>query len=249
MEIEKALFRNRDENSFTARLFEGYVFPECYNEKDTKSKTFFPDLIQRINNGIDRCGGIIKGKLECNELTEFQSSKIPIDLEFIDGMLFVECVDLFAALGKGSEDKTEFDAIVVAKNNYDEKRILLVFEIKCFSDLQYEEIERQQDRLNELKKLYQDFDYFHVALISEDNLKNAKNIFLKFRDKITDKPIKNLSIISWQDILKDLPENKYILQERIKLSSRSLPKEISKYGDISEPPRNLMSQQETIPRK
>jgi hypothetical protein len=224
MKIEEALFRNRDENSFTARLFEGYVFPKCYDEKDKKSKTFFRDLIQRINNGTDRC----------EEFSKLKPLNIPSDdLEFIDGMLFVECIDLFAANKGKSKDKTEFDAIIIAKNKNDEKKILLIFEIKCYSDLTCKEIKRQQARLNALEKLYQDFNYFHIALISEDNLTHAGMVYQKIGTAVTKIQINNFAIISWKDILGDftnggLTDREYILQKRITPTSRLLPKKIPK---------------------
>jgi hypothetical protein len=75
--IEKALFYNRDENSFTARLFEGILFPKFYNRNDE-----FVDFIKTINNANKRCRDIIKQKAEENVVATFS---IPIELNLREG--------------------------------------------------------------------------------------------------------------------------------------------------------------------
>jgi hypothetical protein len=235
MKIEDALFLNRDENSFTARLFEGSIFPACYRELDASQRIFFPQFIQRINKGLQRCSSYSK----------LLAANIPDSLEFKEGMLFVECIDLFAANQKACDDKTEFDAIIAAYDEVNQKNVLLVFEVKCFSDLNCSEIIRQQKRLEELTTIFenlpdnQGFEYYHIALIAEDNLKHATKLYAQLSDAYSNKSINNFSIITWEDLLGDIPESDYLMRNRIKTISRSLSRTISG-GVGSKPTRGLM---------
>jgi hypothetical protein len=236
MNIEDALFCNRDENSFTARLFEGSVFPQCYKEPEI----FFPAFIRKINKGMQRC------ETYC-EKENLSPVEIPETLKFKDGMLFAECVDLFAAANKMDkgvlanykkavagfqEDKTEFDTIIVAEDNNNET-VLLVFEVKCYSNLEHTELKRQQNNLNVLQHVF-GFDYYHIALIAEDYLKHAKKIF----QQIADDKLKNFSIISWKDLLGDDTETNYLKNQRFKGQSLKLSKTISK--EVRSNPRSLI---------
>lgn len=213
IDIQEAIFLNRDENSFTARLFEGILFPLFY-----KDNIEFEKFVKILNVANSRSREVILKKTNENIVSDIP---LPNDLNFKQGMLFVECVDLFSACGKGSNDKTEFDVVIVAENSH-AKSFVIVIEVKCYSNMQIEEIKRQQKLLTDLMKEYDFSDFFHIALISEDNLKNAKSVFKKDRALLN----KDIFVISWQDLLvpyliKNTTRFKKVCFNRIKKINKS----------------------------
>jgi hypothetical protein len=168
------LHSNRDENSFTARLFEGILFPKFYRDPSS-----FKGFLEKVNESSFANLAILNNRFD----TQFpEPKKVPTDLEFVDAMLFVECVDMFSAFKQGFEDKTEYDCMIFGRTT-DEKIHVIVIEIKAYSDLDPGEIKRQRKHLESLKNKL--FDIFHyVVLISYDNLKNAgKKMFYQMINK------------------------------------------------------------------
>jgi len=219
--IVEGIFRSRDENSFTARLFEGTIFPNCY-----KSREFYEQFCRNLSMWAGKHGD----KTQSCDLHELENT------EFVDGMLFVECVDLYSFAGERYPDKTEFDAIIIASEG--SKKKLIVFEVKCYDDLQAKELARQQYHLNALMPLYDYDQYFHIGLISKDNLENAKKIFNQINNSIDfemcdekhnkrvetlSDGLKSFAIVTWQDIF----DASYLPATRFKSCSYRLPKTIS----------------------
>jgi hypothetical protein len=168
------LHSNRDENSFTARLFEGILFPQFYRDPSS-----FKGFLEKVNGSSINNLAYLNKRFD----TRFPETKrLPDDLEFVDAMLFVECVDMFSAFEKGAEDKTEFDCMIFGRSP-DAQIHTIVIEVKAYSDLDPGEIERQRKHLESLKNKL--FDIFHhVVLISYDNLKNAgKKMFYPMINK------------------------------------------------------------------
>jgi len=210
MDIEEILHRNRDENSFTSRLFESYIIPHL-KENNENAKRF----IISLKKGFKGCKDILDKKGEnCAE-----TINIPEDFEYIDSMLFVEAIDLFSALGKCAEDKTEFDAMVVYRK--ETERFVLTFEVKCFQSLDEEELLRQKKRLEELTKIYEQenkkVSFIHIILISE-HLLNSKTNFFRLTKRNNNLKI---ALITWRDIKAYIPQN------------RICDKDLSNYKTIS----------------
>ena len=113
-------------------------------------------------------------------------------------MPFLENIDLYSycinkiGCKKKKIDKTEFDYVIVAKDK-SEKEILIVFEVKCFTDLRHEEIMRQNKWLEYYKSFCLFHDYYHIALISYENIERGTVPKREFKTE-------NFSIISWDDI-------------------------------------------------
>ena len=178
--ITEAIHYNRDENSFTARLFERMA------KRFESEPNYFREFIERI-----------KDSTKCNYKITWQN------LLYCDSMLFLENYDLYSycinQIGEENTnlqnikvDKTEFDFVIVAKDG-NKNDILIVFEVKCFSNLDKEEIERQNKWLEIYKNAKLFNNYYHIALISYENF-NRGSIIKQLGN------INNFSIITWEDI-------------------------------------------------
>ena len=199
MRFSKIIHYNRHENSFTARVFESYLFP-LWNNDFSAFDNFVEMLMLRSKANHD----YLSDKFGETGITYFE----PDDkYTFVDGMLFLENMDIYGYcenhddkkkldLSEDKVDKTEFDCVIVAKDKKGNE-IALVFEVKCFSNLEKEEIIRQ----NKLFKEYQGAGLFsrfhHFALISCENLENGRI----FADKCFGKLI-NFYFITWDDFFK-----------------------------------------------
>ena len=198
--IESAIHHNRDENSFTARLFERLIL------KFENDNNFFNTFIKTIKDRANHNKSFI------NNLT-----LTPPDygnLKYIDGMPFMENIDLYSYCKNNNLnidfkeeviDKTEFDYIIVAEDEK-QQQIIIVFEVKCFSDLKNDEIIRQNNLLQKYQKagLYNRF--YHIALISHENLVNATVIKIPYPNTL------NFSIVTWDDV-KEYVDNTRIKRE------------------------------------
>ena len=186
--IQNIIHYNRDENSFTARFFESLV------PKFLSDNSYFQSFVDCIFNNANRN----KIELRNESLGQFHN----VTLVYTDSMPFMENMDLYSfcklnkipvKLNKQNIDKTEFDYVITAVNDEGED-VFIVFEVKCFSDLDKKEIERQ----NKLLKIYQGAGlyhrFYHFALISEENFTNGKVIRNKFMD------VDNLGIITWGNV-------------------------------------------------
>jgi hypothetical protein len=119
--------------------------------------------------------------------------KVPVELVFVDAMLFVECVDMYSATKKGWLDKTEFDCIIFGRSP-DEQIHAIVIEVKAYTDIEPKELDRQKQHLAGLKNDLFD-SYNHIVLISYDNLIYAsENLF-----KTIVNPPNNVLILTWDD--------------------------------------------------
>ncbi|MBF0430775.1 MAG: hypothetical protein HQK83_05820 [Fibrobacteria bacterium] len=161
-------------------------------------------------------------------------------LFFEDGMLFLESLDIAAyyeAINEGFKntlenrlfefkkkkdenikktpetlrvDKTEFDCVILCKNQQGEEE-LLVIEVKCYTDLDEEEIERQQVILKTLVDEKCIAQYHHFTLISYSNVINPKSnsIWAKERFKELDN---DLHIVTWDDFAEYLCDDRMPIQ-------------------------------------
>lgn len=213
MENSNFLHWNRDENSFTARLFEGILFP-----KFKKSKEAFNEFLKLLEDKSNHNLYCIKNKFPSTNITSWKNEK---ELSFKDGMLFLECVDMFSYIKhefineKGKEnlekiskylpdkipDKTEFDCVILCEDK-DHREHLIVFEVKCYTDLNSKELNRQHNWLEIFKGTGLIHNYYHFGLIAYDNLKNAQGIFncKNFKDD-------NLFILTWEDFRQYVTES------------------------------------------
>ncbi len=195
--IEKAIHYNRDENSFTSRLFEQMYY------KFINDKIEFDKFINKINKSVKFNNDLIKNQ-------SLHNIDIP-KLTFIDLMLFMENLDLYGfcrdnlitiEIEKSEIDKTEFDVMFVCSDS-DKKRVVIVFEVKCFTDLIYNELIRQNNLLNKYKSRLFD-DYYHIALISSENLDNGTMIKKGLFNNLY-----NFGIITWNDIRCYIDEKRF----------------------------------------
>lgn len=224
--IDRILHYNRDENSFTARLFERLIIG--FEQNNDFFKTFISKIITSAN----------KNKIE---LGNDSMATLPnMNLQYTDGIEFVENLDLYSYcisnnialdINKETIDKTEYDFIFSAKA--EDKNIIVVFEVKCFSDLDRHEIERQNYFLQKYKdsKLYDEF--YHIALISFENY--TRGIVPK--ENFTD--VKNFSIITWDDIKEFIDDKRF----RKDIEFNGLHKTISLNGQ-GENKRYLLKKEE-----
>ena len=222
--ISDIIHFNRDENSFTARFFERLI-PKF--EKSNEEFNHFLSIIQKtaVYN---------KGQLKNNNLQPPSFSK----MKYLDSMPFLENIDLYSycknndiqiEIDEESVDKTEFDYVITAEDESREQ-IIIVFEVKCFSDLREEEIVRQNKLLEEYKKVRLFDEYFHIALISHENFINGRVPQNSFQNANC------FSIITWDDI-KEFIDSKRIKNE-IELSQ--LKKVIHKKNGKGETDRFLI---------
>ncbi len=144
-------------------------------------------------------------------------------------MIFLENFDIYAycknhdikiELNENNIDKTEFDFVIIAKTK-DNQFIVIAFEVKCFTDLNYEEIKRQNKLLEIYKNAKLFSDYYHFALISYENNNNGD-----IPKKTLDGKFHNYAIITWDDI-KDFIDFSRIKKD---IEFRSLFKTIQKNG-------------------
>jgi hypothetical protein len=127
----------------------------------------------------------------------------------------------------GYDDKTEFDVFIVAENTLG-KSVLLIIEVKCYSDLKINELIRQQYHLNRLQTLFYFENFYYIVLIAEDNVKNAKGVF---RKGIDNELKKDVFVISWQDLVKPyLSQNPNRFSNECFTLSKKVNKESGKGG-------------------
>lgn len=214
--LKQAIHFNRDENSFTARLFE-HLFHKFSNEEK-----IFDDFILNISKKT------LSNKHLINE-KKLNAIEPELKLKYIDGMLFVENFDLYCfckkhnlktELNNENIDKTEFDCIIVAENESSES-IAIVFEVKCFTDLKEDEVIRQNKLLESYKNANLFKEFYHLALISHENITRGKMI-----RKTNFPTLNNFSIISWEDIKDYIPDSRF--NKHIEFSS--LSKKVTKHG-------------------
>jgi hypothetical protein len=201
LRVSEIIHYNRDENSFTARFFERLIIRFEKNKKD------FNDFLAVI----ERAAAANNKDLLKNESLQPPSFGI---LYYEDSMPFLENIDLYGfcnsndietGLEMEDIDKTEFDFVITAIDDHG-KSTIIVFEVKCFTDLVHEEIDRQNKLLvkYQIAGLYNKF--YHIALISYENLVRGQVL------KQTFEGAKNFSIISWEDV-KEFIDYKRIKKE------------------------------------
>lgn len=198
--------QNRNENSFTSRLFEGVLFPGW--ENNPQSFSIFSKML--VNSSKKNQQTIMK-RLKANKKGFEETYLKPwpnTNLKFKTGMVFMELWDVYAAASEQLTaskfsycnhkeiDKTEIDAVVLCQDeNYDEH--LLAFELKCYTDLNFEGIKRQNYWLEFYRKNKIIANFHHFAIISYHNLKHAKTVF----NKQSNRGITNgLYLITWDDL-------------------------------------------------
>jgi len=200
MAFSDIIHYNRDENSFTARLFEYTLFPMWASNPGTFIK-FLNILIHASKQNRNQ----ITDKYPHANIKAFHLPN-PINFTFKEGMLFLEALDIYGycknnniSLSK-SPDKTEFDCVIVCEettNDSSKKEHIIVFEVKCYTDLLASEIERQNDWLEEYKKAGLFNEYHHFALISKSNQNNARDTF---NNPVNFSKCRNgLYIVNWGD--------------------------------------------------
>lgn len=188
--ISSVIHYNRDENSFTARFFERLIIR--FEQKTEDFSNFLSCVEIAASNN--------KKILE-NETLQPPTFGI---LKYEDSMPFLENVDMYSyckmkgieiEIDKDSIDKTEFDFVITAADDSN-KSTIIVFEVKCFTDLKLSEIKRQNDILKKYEKagLYDNF--YHIALISYENIKHGVVPKQDFPEA------KNFSIVTWEDVRK-----------------------------------------------
>jgi hypothetical protein len=186
--IESAIHFNRDENSFTARLFERLIL------KFETDNNLFNSFLSSIE------GAAIKNKQTLKN-DSLQPPSFP-QLSYKDSMPFLENLDLYSfcknngleiEISQDKVDKTEFDFVIIAEGELKDQ-VVIVFEVKCFTDLRQDEIVRQNNLLSKYcnAKLFPNF--YHIALISNENIVRGRITKEAFPDVV------NFSIISWDDI-------------------------------------------------
>ena len=221
MPHEFNLYVNRDENSFTARLFEGILFPQWRDSKEEFNK--FLDFLVKYT---EKNEGIIKRRFSDSEITGWNKKKC-IN-KFDSGMLFLELWDInylwfsqkesmlseYENLAKEQKnikdildkpDKTELDAVILCKGK-NVKQHLFVFEVKCYYDLNVKEIERQKKWMQLYSKLF-GFEFHHFVIVAFDYLNNAKKMF----DKNNLGKMDDLFVLTWDDF----DEEKYLTNKHL----------------------------------
>jgi hypothetical protein len=188
MSIHEIIHYNRDENSFTARFFERLLV------KFESDNSYFQHFIKSVFDFANDNKTYLKND-------SFKSFP-PIELYYKDGMEFMENLDLYSycirnnkkiALDESNIDKTEFDFVITAEDS-NKKEIVIVFEVKCFQDLDIKEIQRQNELLAKYRKVEVYSDFYHIALISYENLIRGKSL----KEKIDN--VENFSVITWNDM-------------------------------------------------
>ncbi len=210
------LYVNRDENSFTARLFEGILFPQWRESNENEFNHFLKFLVKCTKKNKE----IIKNneKFSDSEITCWKNND-NIN-KFDSGMLFLELWDInYLWYSQNKElpgdisdeekkllekpDKTELDSVILCKDK-SSKQHLLVFEVKCYSNLDASEIKRQKKWMKLYSKLF-DFEFHHFVIIAYDYLNKATEIFNeKYLGKMND-----LFVLTWDDFF----EKGYIKNE------------------------------------
>jgi hypothetical protein len=188
--LNEIIHYNRDENSFTSRFFERLII-KFENDQD-----YFQKFLAKISESYNV-------NKEIRDNIHFKKILFP-DLSYVDAMSFLENLDLYAYckthnikidIDESNVDKTEFDFVITTKDN-NEKEQMIVFEIKCFSNLEITEIVRQNELLLKYKnKICSEF--YHVAIISNENLERA-SIFTKYGNEF--EKLHNFTIISWGNL-------------------------------------------------
>jgi hypothetical protein len=210
--IEEALHYNRDENSFTARFFER-LFPIFKSDKN-----IFHEFLKTVYKKSH--SNAVEHKINIKNIPDIQI------LKYSDSMLFLESHDFYSYYKKEWVDyksnRVEFDCVIVGNDSQNGK-YLIVFEVKCFTDLKYLEIQKQNAILDYYKKLGIITDYAHLALISYENLIRGKNIKYLFKD------VNNFGVISWEDL------KEYFDDDRIKFDVEltKLSKKVKMNGDYN----------------
>ncbi|MCK9400944.1 MAG: hypothetical protein M0Q51_13260 [Bacteroidales bacterium] len=187
--ISTIIHYNRDENSFTARFFERLIIRFENNKEDFNKFLYLIEEAATANN---------------KEVLKNKTLQPPSfrNLQYEDSMPFLENVDLYSyckrsgidiKIDKETIDKTEFDFVMTAVDDK-KKSTIIVFEVKCFTDLKWSEINRQNDILKKYQAagLYDNF--YHIALISYENLVRGKVPRQAFPG------VKNFSIVTWEDV-------------------------------------------------
>jgi len=180
--FSRIIHYNRDENSFTARLFESYLFPYWHNNKSE-----FNSFVQALKVANFKSQSILNNKFKRTDNQAYCKSISNESYSFVDGMLFLENLDIYAyckandirvGLSPQNIDKTEFDCVIVAETK-DGCEVLFVFEIKCFSNFKKDEIIRQIQILNHFKHAGLFKEFYHFSIISEENFSSSLSDFNK----------------------------------------------------------------------
>ncbi len=233
IDFSEVIHHNRDENSFTARLFEYILFPLWFKEKESCVTASFDKFINILQDSSERNYNVIQNKYPD---TNIKTWKYKDQLFFKDAMLFLEVLDInhycktykIEKVNTEKSDRTEFDCVVLCEDKNRNEHII-VFEVKCYTDLKCEEICRQNKILIKYDKILYD-GFHHFALISYDNLHNAVKMFdgRHFMKCPNNHVIQNgLYIVTWDDF------KKYMKPPRFSDTDVKLYKKVSRNGNGS----------------
>lgn len=195
MKFSEIIHYNRDENSFTARVFENYLIPLWSKTPET-----FQPFLKMLSLESEHNHDLIQKRLKHTFINKFDQRVGT----FSDSMLFLEHFDIYGFCRKNgiqididqdNIDKTEFDCVVVMEDEFNNEEIL-VFEVKCFTDLTIKEVERQNVLLQKYKAARLFNDFHHFAILSAENIQRGK----VFNNK-TDKLENGLHVISWTGLV------------------------------------------------
>ena len=236
--FSKIIHFNRDENSFTARVFEALLLPLWANNPLSFSR--FIDVLKQDSNRNEL---LITNKFKKSGIKSFHSND---EIFYVDAMLFLENLDVHGFcknnqqqidLDENNIDKTEFDCVVVAEDkNGDE--YAFIFEVKCFTDLKVAEIKRQNEIFEIYKKSNLFKDFYHFAIISNENINRASIFDKKELDDLTN----GLFIIDWTcvfDYINDFTIDSNINRFIKEIEFGSLYKTVSYNGNYKNK-RNLI---------
>jgi hypothetical protein len=196
MKFSEIIHHNRDENSFTARVFESYLIPLW-----VKAPTTFQSFLRMLALDSEHNYAFLQKRLGQAHVKVIDE----ITANFSDSMLFLENLDIYGfccnhninlKIVPEKIDKTEFDCVVVAENESGNEDIF-VFEVKCFTDLHVEEVKRQ----NQLLRKYQDAglfnQFYHFAVLSTENIERGT----VFKNPDLDELVNGIYVISWTGIM------------------------------------------------
>jgi hypothetical protein len=229
--IEEALHCNRDENSFTARLFHGVLIPSWQTNQGA-----FKDFLEFLQKASKKNAEAVKNNFPESKVSAWRYDKGVDSKQSVLCSVFVEVWDLCAywnSLKPDSEmtaDRTEFDAVILFRDSSGAEQ-LIVFEVKCYTDLESEELERQKEHLLMFSERFR-FEPHHFCLISFDNLHNAQKIFVSQLFRSERAP----HIVTWDDFF----VNSYLPEDLFSRRSFRLSKHIPAQG-VPGSERNLVA--------
>lgn len=198
---------NRDETSFIARIFENSLFPRWFREPESFKS--FLDLLKRSSEAN------LEKVVTRFPRTNIKSWDFDEELKFVDGMICLDNVDIFGYYMHHHRqyediiitevDKTEFDAVIVAEDSRGREHVI-VFNVSCYSEIEYGEIMRQNFWLEKFRKggLYHSFHHF--ALAGYDCLDGLR---CRFSSKRYKNCTNGIYLITFEDLKPEFPENRF----------------------------------------